>query len=127
MNPNAIFIIVSFIIVFGVFFIALIQLTKKKSKIPPQEEGIDFDTLMILVNSRYSTYQDLRKAIEYFFAYYQDWKLSRAQKRNFLFAACLHKNTNAKLILQTQKRLSELNPDMRDEFEKIVKRAMDIR
>ncbi|PAF48901.1 hypothetical protein BKH41_04545 [Helicobacter sp. 12S02232-10] len=129
MDPNAFFIIVSFVIVFGVFFITLLKLlNKKKQKIALNDDKIiDYNTVMLLLDSRYSTYKDLQRAIEYFFNNYEKWDLNKSQKKNFLFALCLHKNANSKIILETQKKLTDLNENMKNDFEKIVKKAIDIR
>ncbi|PAF41488.1 hypothetical protein [Helicobacter sp. 11S03491-1] len=128
MNPNAFFIIVSFVVVMGVFIITLIKLLgKKKQQEFAEEIIVDYETVMLLLDSKYSTPKDLQKAIDYFFNNYRNWNLSKSQKKNFLFTLCVHVNANSKLILQTQKRLTKLNPQMKNDFEKIVKKAIDMR
>ncbi|PAF45126.1 hypothetical protein [Helicobacter sp. 11S02596-1] len=129
MNPNEFFIIVSFVIVFGVFFITLLKLLSKNKQefALNNEKPIDYNTVMLLLDSRYSTDKELQRAIEYFFSNYEQWDLSKSQKKNFLFAICLHKKADSKIILETQKKLTDLNTNLKNDFEKIVKRAIDIR
>ncbi|PAF54068.1 hypothetical protein BKH42_02320 [Helicobacter sp. 13S00482-2] len=130
MNPNAFFIVISFIVVLSVFFITLLSVLKKKQNLNPkknQKKIIDFETVMLLLESKYSTIKDIEKASRYFFDNYNKWKLNKSQKQNFLFVLCLHQNTTSKMILQVQEKLSKLNPDMKKDFERIVKKAIDLR
>lgn len=128
MNPNAFFIVISFVVVLGVFLIALLSVLKKKQTPTfKNHKIIDFQTVIILLESKYSTIKDLEKASKYFFENYEKWTLSKSQKQNFLFLLCLHENANSKMILQAQEKLSKLNPKMKKDFERIVKKALDLR
>ncbi|PAF52058.1 hypothetical protein [Helicobacter sp. 13S00477-4] len=129
MNPNAFFIIISFVIVLGIFFVALVLLlNKKKQKFQTViEDIVSYETVMLLINSKYSTLKDLEKATKFFFDNYQDWHLSKTQKKNFLFSICVHKSVNSKIIINIQNKLTVLNPQLKEEFEKVVKQAIDIR
>lgn len=128
MNPNAFFIVISFVVVLGVFLITLLTvLNKKQTPVFKNHKIIDFQTVIILLESKYSTIKDLEKASKYFFENYDKWALSKSQKQNFLFLLCLHEKANSKIILQVQEQLSKLNPKMKKDFERIVKKALDLR
>ncbi|MDO7252618.1 hypothetical protein [Helicobacter cappadocius] len=129
MNPNAFFIVISFVVVLGVFLITLLSVLRKKQNptLKSQKKTIDFQTVMLLLESKYSTIKDIERASRYFFDNYTKWNLNKSQKQNFLFVLCLHQNTTSKMILQAQEQLSKLNPDMKKDFERIVKKAIDLR
>lgn len=129
MNPNAFFIVISFIVVLALLLIVLLKLPNKKNKetIVVDNSIIDFDSVMMLLDSEYSTTEDLQRAKEYFFNYYHKWDLSKMQKKSFLVALCLHPKTNSKLILSAERKLGEKNPKLKKDFEKIVKQALEFR
>lgn len=132
MDTDAFFIISSFVVVVSVFFVALLILSATKSK--PNEiqnyvaiDKVDYQTVMLMLDSPYATLEEAQKATDYFFRYYHEWELTKLQKRRFLFALCLNSKVNSKLILLTKRKMIALEPKMKKDIEIVVKRAVDLR
>ncbi|MCE3038548.1 hypothetical protein [Helicobacter anatolicus] len=64
--------------------------------------------------------EDLYYYIDYFFKNYHTLKPSIKQSKDLLKIVCLHKHTNAQIILKTQKLLIDLNPNIKYQLNKIV-------
>lgn len=119
----------------GLFFIVLLLcliVVAKFSK-PPKEkpketkQTIDFEIIMITLESRDSSDTDLRVAINEFFANYDSMELNNAQKKTLIFALSQHPKAKSDLILSTLNRLIALNEDLQSDLDKAMQRGLNRR
>ncbi len=62
-----------------------------------------------------------------FFDNYDKLTLNDYRKKSFLFAITTHARTSTELIMNTEKRLRELNPGLEKDLNKTLHRALDAR
>ncbi|PAF51731.1 hypothetical protein BKH43_00375 [Helicobacter sp. 13S00401-1] len=128
---QVIFIIISFVVIVGLFLFALFKFVlvkpNKKALAPKEQDYFGIQNVMVVLDSRTSSASDLQEAIDKFMKHYDELAPSKIQLKNILIALALHKNSNKDIILNTQKKLQELNPDMSSDLEKAVKRGLDAR
>lgn len=133
MEADAFFIISSFVVVVSVFFVALLffSAAKPKTKSRVQDDRIinkvDYQSVMLTLGSSYSTLEEAQNITDVFFKHYREWGLTKSQKKGFLFALCLNKKVNSKLILRAKRKMIALEPKMKKDIEAVVKRAVDLR
>lgn len=126
-----VFIAVSFIVVIGLFVFALFRFILIK----PEKKSFNFDdmnqfsmqTVMLVLGSKTSTLSDLNDVVEKFFNSYESIGPSRLELRNMCLALAMHRSADKDIILGTQKRLVDLNPDLQNELERAVKKGLDAR
>lgn len=94
---------------------------------PSQTHDVTIEEIMRILDSPKSDIQKLSKAAELFFDHYDKLDLSDYRKKSFLFAITVHKHTSTELIIKTEERLRELNPDLERELNKTLNRALDAR
>lgn len=130
-STNLIFIAGSFIVVIAIFVFALFKfvLSKPKSK----EMNIDiesdfgFGTVMMVLDSSHSTIDDIQNTIDKLFDEYDRLELDKQKIKNILIALSLHPSSEKDIIINTQKRFLEKQPELEIELEKAVKRGLDNR
>lgn len=133
MGADAFFIISSFVMVVAIFFVALLffSATKPKTKSRVQDDiiidKVDYESVMLTLGSSYSTLEEAQNITDLFFKHYREWELTKSQKKGFLFALCLNKKVNSKLILRAKRKMIALEPKMKKDIEAVVKRAVDLR
>lgn len=121
MNPELFFVLFCFIGLTLVVAITIFSLRTKKP-ITKNADTVSFDpeVLIASLKSSYSSKEDLYETVDTFFKNYHTIKPSNTQKKDFLKAVCLHKHTNAQIILKTQETLSSLSPELKNQLSKIV-------
>ena len=82
---------------------------------------------MKILDNPKSDIAKLRRAVDIFFERYDELELSDYRKKSFLFAITIHKNTSTELIISTEERLRDLNPELERELNKTLNRALDAR
>lgn len=132
LSPDSIFILVSVFCV--ALFVLLVALwlfgpAPKKPEYQSNEEEykVTIEEIMKILDSPKSNILKLTKAVDMFFEHYDELDLSDYRKKSFLFAITVHKNTSTELIIHTEERLRELNPDLERELNKTLNRALDAR
>lgn len=130
-SSKIVFIAVSFIVVIGLFVFSLFKfiLVKPEKRTFNFEEDNEFnmETVMLVLSSKTSTIEDLHDVIDKFFANYDSIAPNKLQIKNICIAISLHRNANKDIILGTQRKLTELNPDAENEIEKAIKKGLDAR
>lgn len=131
LSPDSVFMLVS------IFCVALLVLLtalwlfgpapKKVYSYEPAEEKITMEDIMKILDTPKSTLDKLKHAVDLFFTHYDELELSDYRKKAFLFAVIVHKNTSTELIIETEKRLGELNPSLKSELNKTLNRGLDAR
>ncbi len=102
-------------------FLTLFFLRSKKQDPKPQDDFLSTDLIIKILKSPLSDKTELYGKVDLFFEQYALLHPTDHQKREFLKAICLHKHTNAQIILKTQKQLDALNPHLQRHFDRIVK------
>lgn len=127
MNSGATFILYCFL--GGILLTISIYLYFKPTKEVDEEteEILDCDKIFKKLKSSQCTRDDLYYYTDYFFKNYQTLKPNIKQNKDLLKIICLHKHTNAKIILKTQESLSNLNPNIKNQLNKIVEIRAGIR
>ncbi|CAM3348639.1 hypothetical protein [Helicobacter labetoulli] len=130
LSPDSVFILVSIFCV--ALFVLLVALwlfgpAPKKVELKEQEQKVSIEEIMKILDSPKSNILKLTKAVDMFFEHYDELDLSDYRKKNFLFAITVHRNTSTELIIHTEERLRELNPDLERDLNKTLNRALDAR
>ncbi|TLD81693.1 hypothetical protein LS68_001290 [Helicobacter sp. MIT 05-5293] len=131
-SPDSIFMLVS---IFCVALFALIVILylfgpspkKAEDSASKPNQKITIEEIMKVIETPKSDLHKLQKAVDLFFEHYNELELSDYRKRMFLFAVVVHVNTSTELIIETEKRLKELNPELASDLGKTLKRALDAR
>lgn len=130
-SSKIVFIAVSFIVVIGLFVFSLFKfiLTKpeKRAFSFADDNEFNMETVMLVLSSKTSTLDDLQAVIDKFFDYYESIAPNKLQIKNICIAISLHRSSNKDIILNTQKKLRELNPELEHEIEKAIKKGLDAR
>ena len=132
LSPDSVFMLVSVFCVALFVLIAALYLfgpspKKPQSQAQAPEQKVTIEEIMKILDSPKSDNAKLHKAADLFFGHYDELELSDYRKKNFLFALTVHKNTSTDLIIRTEGRLRELNPDLERELTKTLNRALDAR
>lgn len=131
-NTNLIFIGGSFVVVVVLFIFALFKFVLS-NKPKEREMNIDLNTgptlegVKMVLDSRNSTLQDLQEAMDKVFEDYDKLEIDKRDIKAMLVALSLHPNAEKNIILDTQKKFTEKNPDLAMEFERAVKKGLDSR
>ncbi|MWV61108.1 hypothetical protein DCO58_11375 [Helicobacter saguini] len=131
-NTNLIFIGGSFVVVVVLFIFALFKFVLS-SKPKEREINIDLSSgpslegVKMVLDSRNSTLQDLQEAMDKVFEDYDKLEIDKRDIKGMLVALSLHPNAEKNIILDTQKKFTEKNPDLAMEFERAVKKGLDSR
>lgn len=130
LSPDSVFILVSIFCV--ALFVLLVALwlfgpAPKKVELKEQEQKVSIEEIMKILDSPKSNILKLTKAVDMFFEHYDELDLSDYRKKNFLFTITVHRNTSTELIIHTEERLRELNPDLERDLNKTLNRALDAR
>lgn len=131
-SPDSVFMLVS------VFCVALFTLIvvlylfgpspkKAEESTSKSTQKVTIEEIMKILETPKSDLPKLQKAVDSFFEHYDELALSDYRKRMFLFAVIVHINTSTELIVDTDKRLKELNPNLASELEKTLRRGLDAR
>lgn len=121
MNPELFFVLFCFV---GLILVVVITVFSLRTKKPVAKNinavSLDPEVLISSLKSSYSSKEDLYETVDTFFKNYHTIKPNNTQKKDFLKAVCLHRHTNAQIILKTQETLSNLSPDLKNQLSKIV-------
>lgn len=121
MTPELFFILFCFGGVILLALITFITLRQPKQNAKEIKNLVTSPEIIIsAIKSPYSTQEDLQQNINLFFKNYHLMKPTSIQKTDFLKAVCLHQHTNAQIILKAQTNLTRLEPNMKNQFNKIV-------
>lgn len=131
-NTNLIFIAGSFVVVVVLFIFALFKFVlsnkpKEKEFNIDLDNGFSLDSVKMVLDSRQSTLQDLQHAMDKLFEDYDKLNIDKRDIKSMLVALSLHPSAEKNIILETQKKFEEKNPDLSMEFEKAVKKGLDAR
>lgn len=131
-NTNLIFIGGSFVVVVVLFIFALFKFVLSNK--PKEREfnidltsGPNLEGVKMVLDSSQSTLQDLQDAMDKVFEDYDKLNLDKRDIKSMLVALSLHPNAEKNIIIDTQKKFTEKNPDLAMEFEKSVKKGLDSR
>lgn len=132
LSPDSVFMLVSVFCVALFVLISALYLfgpTPKKPETSQIEHRpkVTIEEIMKILDSPKSDLEALRKAADMFFGHYDELELSDYRKKSFLFAIAVHRNTSTELIIRTEERLRQLNPDLERELNKTLNRALDAR
>ena len=132
LSPDSVFMLVSIFCVAIFVLVTMLWLfgpTPKRLLMSKQEEveNVSIEDIMKVLDNPKSTLTKLTETADTFFEHYDKLELSDYRKKSFLFAITIHSNTSTELILKTEKRLRELNPDLTRELNKTLNRALDAR
>lgn len=129
---NYIFIGASFLVVVLLFIFALFKFVLS-NKPKDREYEIDFqsafgmETVMMVLDSTQSSLEDLQQAMDKLFEDYDRISPSKQQIKNVLIALSLHKNAEKDIIMNTQEKFEERNPDLKHELERAVMKGLNAR
>ncbi|CAM2761756.1 hypothetical protein LS66_005755 [Helicobacter sp. MIT 03-1614] len=132
LSPDGVFMLIS------IFFVALFVLIsllyifgpapkKPEYQFKEEERKISIEDIMKILDSPKSDLPTLKKAADMFFDNYDKLTLNDYRKKSFLFAITTHARTSTELIMNTEKRLRELNPGLEKDLNKTLHRALDAR
>lgn len=131
LTPSSIFILVCFFSMAIFLLISILYLfgpsPKKDSQKDNAQEVITIEFIMKILNSSKSDNYKLSQAVDLFFEYYDTLELTDYRKKSFLFAVVIHPNTSTELVIHTEEKLRELNPELQRELNKTLNRALDAR
>lgn len=131
LSPDSVFMLVSVLCVALFVLISALYLfgptPKKPPSSTPEEEKVTIEDIMRILDNQKNDITKITKAVDMFFTHYDKLELSDYRKKSFLFAVVVHKNTSTELIISTEERLRELNPDLERELTKTLNRGLDAR
>lgn len=122
-SPNGVFVVTCFIGVGLLVALTLFYYRSPRNKKLPQEikkDELDCNSIISFLKISSSTKDDLYFLVDIFLKDYSQLNPTSQQVKDFLKAVCLHRHTNAQIILRTQETLSELNPALKSQLNKIV-------
>ena len=130
-DTNVVFIAGSFVVVVALFIFALFKFVLAKPKEKEFEIDIQnsfgIETVMMVLDSKQSTLEDLQDAMDRLFTDYERLDPDKQKIKNILIGLALHKNAEKEIIISTQKRFQEKHPELEIELERAVKKGLDNR
>ena len=121
-SPNGVFVVTCFIGVGLLVALTLFYYRSPRNKKLPQEikkDELDCNSIISFLKMSGSSKDDLYFLVV-FLKDYSQLNPTSQQVKDFLKAVCLHRHTNAQIILRTQETLSGLNPALKSQLNKIV-------
>ena len=124
MSPDAVFMLTCFVavllLVAGTLFYFRTPKNKKIELDALEEEIMDTQIIINLLKNSQTTKEDLYYLVDLFFKNYSQLHPTNQQKKDLLKAVCLHHQTNTHIILRTQEGLTQLNPSLKQQLNRIV-------
>lgn len=132
LSPNSVFMLVSIFCVAIFVLVTILWLfgpAPKKAEYSKADESktISIEEIMKILDNPKTPFTKLTETVDNFFQYYDNLELSDYRKKSFLFAVIVHPHTSTELIIETEKHLKELNPDLVSELTKTLNRGLNAR
>lgn len=132
LSPNSVFMLVSIFCVAIFVLVTLLWLfgpAPKNAEYNKADESktMSIEEIMKILDNPKTPLVRLTEAVDNFFQYYDNLELSDYRKKSFFFAVIVHPHTSTDLIIETEKHLKELNPDLASELSKTLNRGLNAR
>lgn len=125
LSPNSVFVLFCFVSVALLVAITLFYYRQPKAKKAPlgsekDEVELDARSIIYMLKLPNSTKENLSCLVDHFLREYSRINPTPHQVKEFLKAVCLHRYTNAQMIIRTQEALTSLNPSLKTQLNRIV-------